>query len=62
MPPDIQHDSQRKLGRKGAEEGEGSHSREIELKRSKGEISCAECRRCVLSHYAGRILLTCAIL
>lgn len=25
--------------------GEGSHSREIELKRSRGEISCAECRR-----------------
>lgn len=23
-----------------------THNREIELKRSRGEISCAECRRC----------------
>ncbi|KAI5123792.1 hypothetical protein M0805_009087 [Coniferiporia weirii] len=27
------------------DDGEGSHTREIELKRSRGEISCAECRR-----------------
>ena len=33
--------------RSGREEGEGSHAREIELKRSRGEVSCAECRRCV---------------
>ncbi|TDL15882.1 hypothetical protein BD410DRAFT_731988 [Rickenella mellea] len=26
--------------------GEGGHVREIELKRSRGEVSCAECRRC----------------
>ena len=25
---------------------DSSHAREIELKRSRGEISCAECRRC----------------
>ncbi|TDL15880.1 hypothetical protein BD410DRAFT_81333 [Rickenella mellea] len=25
--------------------GEGGHVREIELKRSRGEVSCAECRR-----------------
>lgn len=31
--------------RHGREEGDGTHAREIELKRSRGEISCAECRR-----------------
>ena len=25
---------------------DSAHAREIELKRSRGEISCAECRRC----------------
>lgn len=25
---------------------DSNHAREIELKRSRGEISCAECRRC----------------
>jgi hypothetical protein len=25
---------------------DGSHAREMEIKRKKGEISCAECRRC----------------
>ncbi|OCH96289.1 hypothetical protein OBBRIDRAFT_718907 [Obba rivulosa] len=38
---------QRRPGRKDADEDkfDSSHSREIELKRSRGEISCAECRR-----------------
>ncbi|EMD39104.1 hypothetical protein CERSUDRAFT_112798 [Gelatoporia subvermispora B] len=38
---------QRRSGRKDIEEDkfDSSHSREIELKRSRGEISCAECRR-----------------
>lgn len=35
--------------------GEGSHSREIELKRSRGEISCAECRRFVQCLLARRV-------
>ena len=29
---------------------DSAHAREIELKRSRGEISCAECRRCDQSH------------
>ena len=29
---------------------DSTHAREIELKRSRGEISCAECRRCDQSH------------
>lgn len=39
---------QRRPGRKDVEEDkfDSSHTREIELKRSRGEISCAECRRC----------------
>lgn len=32
---------------------EGTHAREIELKRSRGEISCAECRR-----YACRVSIS----
>ena len=44
MASDAQLAHQRK-NRKIPDEGEGSHAREIELKRSRGEISCAECRR-----------------
>ncbi len=33
------------------------YSREIEMKRNRGEISCAECRRCVIGHPTTRTLL-----
>lgn len=45
-PPSV---SQRKskVPRKDDEDKlDSTHAREIELKRSRGEISCAECRRC----------------
>ena len=54
MPADptnaAQRDQQRRQSRRfqeegGHAEGHGGHAREIELKRSRGEISCAECRR-----------------
>ncbi|EJD08116.1 uncharacterized protein FOMMEDRAFT_131048 [Fomitiporia mediterranea MF3/22] len=57
MAPDLLYSSQRdpvqyrpgvpRGVRSGShkDEGEGTHAREIELKRSRGEISCAECRR-----------------
>ncbi|KAH8115272.1 hypothetical protein DFH11DRAFT_1588312 [Phellopilus nigrolimitatus] len=54
MPPDIVYVTQRdplqyrpgvNRTRNVKDDGEGSHAREIELKRSRGEISCAECRR-----------------
>ncbi|KLO11085.1 hypothetical protein SCHPADRAFT_921876 [Schizopora paradoxa] len=38
-------DAPRRPSRRAVDEGEGTHQREIELKRSRGEISCAECRR-----------------
>ncbi|KAI0698383.1 hypothetical protein BC835DRAFT_1269122 [Cytidiella melzeri] len=50
MPPDVSRPSasqKRKQSRKDNEDEsfDSSHQREIELKRSRGEISCAECRR-----------------
>ncbi|KDQ62020.1 hypothetical protein JAAARDRAFT_123795 [Jaapia argillacea MUCL 33604] len=50
MPADLTKPStsrSRRASRKETEEWrfDGTHAREIELKRSRGEISCAECRR-----------------
>ena len=50
MPPiPTKPKSKQKTGRRGIEEFsfDGGHAREIEQKRNSGQISCAECRRCV---------------
>jgi hypothetical protein len=41
--------SRRRSGRKDGDEYkfDGGHAREVERKRNRGEISCAECRRSV---------------
>ncbi len=52
MPVDLSkpHSDRRKVNRDAAAglRQDGMHSREIEMKRNRGEISCAECRRCVI--------------
>lgn len=57
--PTLSHKS-RRPSKKDLDEDrlDSSHAREIELKRSRGEISCAECRRCDQSHTHGSVLLT----
>jgi hypothetical protein len=50
MPVDLSkpHSDRRRDASAGVRQ-DGMHSREIEMKRNRGEISCAECRRCVRS-------------
>lgn len=54
MPQDLSkhHQDRRRLSRDpiAAIRQDGMFSREIEMKRNRGEISCAECRRCVAPH------------
>ena len=52
LDPSKHHQDRRRLARDpiAAVRQDGMFSREIELKRNRGEISCAECRRCVASH------------
>ena len=61
MPVDLSkpHSDRRKPNRDAAAglRQDGMYSREIEMKRNRGEISCAECRRCVIGHLTTRILL-----
>jgi len=47
MPPEPTKAAKRRSARREADEFtfDGGHAREIESKRSRGEISCAECRR-----------------
>jgi hypothetical protein len=51
MPVDLTkpHSDRRRVNRDAAAgvRQDGMYSREIEMKRNRGEISCAECRRCV---------------
>jgi hypothetical protein len=51
MPVDLSkpHPDRRRANRDAAASvrQDGMYSREIEMKRNRGEISCAECRRCV---------------
>ena len=50
MPADVFKSAQdrRRVPRRDADtpKGDGNYAREIEMKRNRGEISCAECRRC----------------
>lgn len=50
--PSKHHQDRRRLSRDpiSAVRQDGMFSREIEMKRNRGEISCAECRRCVASY------------
>ena len=60
MPVDLSkpHSDRRKVNRDAAGlRQDGMYSREIEMKRNRGEISCAECRRCVIGHPTTRTLL-----
>ena len=52
LDPSKHHQDRRRLARDpiSAVRQDGMFSREIEMKRNRGEISCAECRRCVASH------------
>lgn len=54
MPVDLSkpHSDRRRLNRDtpAGVRQDGMHSREMEMKRNRGEISCAECRRCVIGH------------
>jgi len=54
MPVDLSkpHSDRRRVNRDVAAgvRQDGMYSREIEMKRNRGEISCAECRRCVIGH------------
>ncbi|KIK69750.1 hypothetical protein GYMLUDRAFT_521243 [Collybiopsis luxurians FD-317 M1] len=47
MPPEPKTKLKRRSSRKEVDEYrfDGGHARELELKRSRGEVSCAECRR-----------------
>ncbi|KAJ3798734.1 fungal-specific transcription factor domain-containing protein [Lentinula aff. detonsa] len=47
MPPEPKTKLKRRSSRRDTDEYkfDGGHSRELELKRSRGEVSCAECRR-----------------
>jgi hypothetical protein len=49
LDPSKHHQDRRRLARDpiAAVRQDGMFSREIEMKRNRGEISCAECRRCV---------------
>src|SRR6266403_4020728 len=61
MPLDpSKHQDRRRLARDpvAAIRQDGMFSREIEMKRNRGEISCAECRRCVASFSPLPALLT----
>jgi hypothetical protein len=52
LDPSKHHQDRRRLARDpiSAVRQDGMFSREIEMKRNRGEISCAECRRCVAPH------------
>ena len=50
LDPTKHHSDRRRLAHDpiAAVRQDGMYSREIEMKRNRGEISCAECRRCVI--------------
>src|SRR6266851_9546958 len=62
MPVDLSksHSDRRRLNRDAAASvrQDGMYSREIEMKRNRGEISCAECRRCVIGQTLCTVLLS----
>jgi hypothetical protein len=61
MPVDLtkSHADRRRVNRDAAAgvRQDGMYSREIEMKRNRGEISCAECRRCVIGQTLCAVLL-----
>ncbi|KAH9019285.1 hypothetical protein EDB84DRAFT_1589864 [Lactarius hengduanensis] len=63
MPVDLSkpQSDRRKVSRDAATglRQDGMYSREIEMKRSRGEITCAECRRCVIDHTTTRSHVPC---
>ncbi|KAJ3725495.1 fungal-specific transcription factor domain-containing protein, partial [Lentinula raphanica] len=60
MPPEPKAKLKRRSSRRDADEYkfDGGHSRELELKRSRGEVSCAECRRFELTSICSASFLT----
>lgn len=60
IDPSKHHQDRRRISRDpiAAVRQDGMFSREIEMKRNRGEISCAECRRCVASSTLLLALLT----
>src|SRR5258707_6272160 len=52
LDPPKHHQDRRRLARDpiAAVRQDGMYSREIEMERNRGEISCAECRRCLVPH------------
>jgi len=62
MPVDLTkpHSDRRRLNRDATVgvRQDGMYSREIEMKRNRGEISCAECRRCVIGQTLCAVLLS----